>query len=69
MNASHERNKELIAKVLSVVFEAGVHPKHAAFLLQQAAKLLSTPDASARYEMGIPPGVRDDQVLGWLMGE
>jgi len=69
MKASHAKNKELIGKVLEVVFAAGVHPKHAAYLLTEAAKKLQTPDAAARYEMGVPPGLPADQVLGWLMGE
>lgn len=69
MNASHAKNKELIAKVLDMVFAAGVHPKHAAYLLTEAAKKLQTQDAAARFEMGVPPGVPDDQVLAWLLGE
>ena len=69
MNSTHAKNKELIGKVLEVVFAARVHPRHAAFLLQQAAKRLSTPDAAARFELGVPPGVPDDGVLGWLLGE
>ena len=69
MKASHAKNKALIIKKLCVGFEARVHPKHAAYLLQMAAKQLSTPDAAARFEMGVPPGVPDDQMLGWLLGE
>lgn len=69
MKASHAKNKALIAKVLSVVFEAKVHPKHAAYLLREAADKLQTPDAAARFEMGVPPGVQDEQVLGWLLGD
>jgi hypothetical protein len=63
------QNKELIAKLMAVVFESPIHPRHAAYVMELAARKLRHPDYIRLYELGVPPGVPDDLTLAWLCGE
>jgi hypothetical protein len=59
---------EIISRLVAVITEADVDPDYGAWLLRRAAGSLERrgrPEA----DLGVPPEVPEQCVIGWLMGE